>query len=325
MKLRLFLFFLLFSLLLASAEAQINGYFSLEYRKGQEQADVPQGSFQNAQFGLIFSGDVSAAIDYVSEIRLKREDQIELEQAWVRFKPLPAFNFRLGLFLVPFGRYNQSNRPYQTLLINFPLNVEKMFPSSWRDIGLLIEGEFSGLFYSAYLGNGLAEAESLSRAQQFRDNNAGKGKGGRVGLALGRGLEVAYSYYKGKYDEEDTRDLVLQGVDLIWSDQGFQIFSEYSKAHLENPDGFGSGKAGGYFVQLSLEEGPIRPVVSYQRIKYEDPFHRGGISEEKSRWAIGLVCLASQNFFLKFEYDFNREKEIELKDNSFAAQVVLSF
>jgi hypothetical protein len=325
MRTRILVLIIVFSFLLTPVKGETNGYFSIGYAKGQKQADVSTGSFLNPQLGLLFSGDVNAKIDYVSEIRFKREDSIELEQALVRFKPSNAFNLSLGLFLVPFGRYNQSNRPHQTLLINFPLNVEKMFPSSWRDMGILVEGEFSGFFYSAYLGNGLAEAEDLSGAQQFKDNNIDKGKGGRVGLTLSQGFDVAYSYYRGKYDEENTRDLVLQGVDIIWRDRDFQILFEYSKAQLENPDGFEPGKAEGYFIQLSLEGSRLQPVASYQRINYQDPFHGEGISEERSRWTVGLVLAASENLFLSFEYDFNSEKETKLKDNSFLAQIVLSF
>jgi hypothetical protein len=327
MRTRILVLIIVFSFLLTPVKGETNGYFSIGYAKGQKQADVSMGSFLNPQLGLIFSGDVTAKIDYVSEIRFKREDSIELEQALVRFKSSDAFNLSLGLFLVPFGRYNQSNRPHQTQLINFPLNVEKMFPSSWRDMGLLVEGEFSGFFYSAYLGNGLGEAENLIGAQQFRDNNTDKGKGGRVGITLSRGFDVAYSYYRGKYDddEENTRDLVLQGVDIIWQNQDFQILSEYSKAYLENPDGSDTGKTEGYFIQLSLKGSRLQPVASYQRIKYQDPFLGEGISEERSRWTVGLVLAASENLFLSFEYDFNSEKETKLKDNSFSAQVVLSF
>ena len=325
MKARLFVLIFAFSFLLTPVMGETNGYFSIGYAKGQRQGDVSKGSFLNPQLGLLFSGDVSERMDYVSEIRFKSENSIELEQALVRFKPSDSFHLSLGLFLVPFGRYNQSNRPHQTQLINSPLNVESMFPSSWRDMGLLIEGKFGGLFYSAYLGNGLAEAEDLSGAQQFRDNNKNKGKGGRVGLTLSQGFDLAYSYYRGKYDDENTRDLVLQGVDVIWRNQDFQILSEYSKAHLENPDGFNAGKAEGYFVQLSLEGSRLQPVASYQRIKYTDPFHGAGISEQRSRWTVSLVFAAADNVSLSFEYNFNSEKETKLKNNSFLAQIAISF
>jgi hypothetical protein len=336
MKVRVFGIFLVFLVFLAPVHVlgKTSGYLSFEYIKGQDESDVTDGSFRNSQFGLIFSNEVAAKIDYVAEIRFKEESRIELERAWVGFNLSDLLNFKLGLYIVPFGKYNQANRPHQTMLINAPLIVEKIFPSSWRDIGVKLEGRTGSIYYSAYLGNGLYENEDLGRSQQFKDNNLDKAKGARLGLALSQSLEVALSYYRGKYDEENERDLILQGIDLIWSSEGLQILSEYLKATLKNPENFSEGKVEGYYVQASFESGNLRPVVSYQRLKYEDPFHGqgftslglgDGISEEKNRWSLGLVYFASENVFLKFEYDFNREKDPELKDNSYSFQVSLSF
>jgi hypothetical protein len=284
--------------------------------------------------GLIFSDELAPRIDYVAEIRFKEESRIEIEQAWVGFNLSNSLKLRLGMYVVPFGKYNLINRPHQTMLINAPLIIEKMFPSSWRDIGIQLEGRTGGIYYSAYIGNGLYESENLEGSQQFKDNNLNKAKGARLGTALGQSLEVAFSYYKGKYDEANERDLILQGIDLIWSSEGLQILSEYLRGTLQNPENFSEGKIEGYYIQASFESGILRPVVSYQRLKYEDLFHGqgfsstdpgAGIREEKNRWALGLVYFASENVFLTFEYDFNREKDLELKNNSFSLQVAISF
>jgi hypothetical protein len=334
MRIRVFLVFIVLSLTFAPAQGKINGYFSLSYIKGQNQTDFHQGSFQNPIFGLIFSGDVTEKINYTAELRFE-EDSFELEQLFVGFKPSDAFNLKLGLYLVPFGRYNQFNRAYQTALVNSPLNVETTFPLSWRDIGVLIEGKLGSFFYSAYLGNGLAEGENLSQSQQFKDNNADKGKGGRVGMALSEHMAVAYSIYKGKYVERNMRDLVLQGLDLTWSEESFEVLAEYSRANLENPENFNEGRNEGYFIQVSLNAEKLQPVLCCQWMRYKDPFHGPGfvgpdlqgegISEKKGRWALGLRYLISEAGSLKLEYDFNREKGVNLKDDIFSIQVALSF
>jgi len=336
MKVRIFRVFLILSVFLAPVcvLGKISGYLSSEYVKGQDQSDLADGSFRSSQFGLIFSDEIAPKIDYIAEIRFKEESRIELEQAWVGFNLSNLLNFKLGLYIVPFGKYNQANRPHQTMLINAPLIVEKMFPPSWRDVGVQLEGRTGNIYYSAYWGNGLLESENLGGGQQFRDNNLNKAKGARLGAALSQSLEVALSYYRGKYDEGNERDLIFQGIDLIWSSEGFQILSEYLKGTLQNPENFSDGKVEGYYVQASFESGNLRPVVSYQRLKYKDPFHGQdfvspdhgeGISEEKNRWSLGLVYFASENVFFKFEYDFNREKDTEIKDNSYSFQVCLSF
>jgi phosphate-selective porin len=335
MRVRNFSLFLILVVFLTPVHVlgKTSGYLSFEYLKGQDQSDMSNGSFRNSQFGLIFSDEIAPRIDYVAEIRFWDESRIELEQACVGFTLSDSLSFTLGLYIVPFGKYNQENRPHQTKLINAPLVVEKMFPPTWRDVGVKLEGRTGGIYYSAYLGNGLYESENLGVSQQFRDNNLNKAKGARLGAALSQSLEVALSYYSGKYDEENERDLIFQGIDLIWLSEGFQIFSEYLKGSLQNPESFSEGKIEGYYIQASFESGSLRPVFSYQRLRYEDPFHGPsfgpgsgtGISEEKNRWSLGLVYFASENFFLKFEYDFNREQDPEIKDNSYSFQAALSF
>lgn len=336
MKVRIFSIFLILSVFIAPVHVlgKISGYLSFEYIKGQDQSDQVNGSFRNSQLGLIFSNELAPRIDYVAEIRFKEETRIELEQAWVGFNLSNLMNFKLGLYIVPFGKYNQTNRPHQTMLINAPLIVEKMFPPSWRDAGVLLEGKTGSFYYSAFLGNGLFESENLGGGQQFRDNNLNKAKGARLGAKVSQSLDVAYSYYRGKYDEDNERDLIFQGIDLIWLSEGLEIISEYLMGTVKNPENFSEGKVEGYYVQASFASGTLRPVVSYQQLKYEDPFHGqgfsypgpgAGISEEKNRWSLGLVYFASETVFLKFEYDLNREKDPKIKDNTYSFQVCLSF
>jgi len=335
MKHKILSIFLLFFVLFTPVQGKITGYLSFEYTKGQQKTDISHGSFQNAQFGLIFSGDIAAKVDYTSEVRFQEENRFGIYQALVGFKPSDSFALKLGLYLVPFGKYNQSNRPHQTMLVNSPLNVEKIFPSQWRDMGILAEGKISRLVYSAYLGNGVREGETLKEGQQFIDNNADKGKGIRVGFSLSQEFEVGYSLYSGKYDEGNKRDLTLHGFDLTWMAEDFYILSEYTRAYMENPEDFQKGEAEGYFVQILFDMGGLRPVVSYQWLKYEDPFHGqgyispgysgGGISEEKTRWALGLLYIASENIFFKIEFDINKEKDFEIKNNTISVQAAVSF
>jgi len=316
------------------AQVKITGYLSLEYIKGQEESDAYLGSFKNSQVGLLFSGQITLKFDYAAELRSEAIG-IEVLQAWVRYRASDSFSLSAGSFLVPFGRYNQTNRPHQTDLINPPLHVEQMYPSRWRELGLLTEGKISSLFYSAYIVNGLGENENLKESQQFEDNNKDKALGARAGLFLSQKFAVAFSYYRGKYDEDNSRDLTFLGADIRWEFEGLHILSEYSKAELENPEPYSPGEAEGYFIQVSFDIDNFRPVVSYQYLEYTDPFHGpefilpsypgGGILKEKSRWSFGLVHFLTPTLLFKLEYDYNREKNLQLKNNTISAQVGLSF
>jgi hypothetical protein len=333
MKSKILFFIFLFSALIPPVQSEIIGYVSLDFAIGQEQSEVPKGSFQNSQAGLLFFDKISPSVSYLAEFRFKPEGTVDVEQAWFSFSTSEAFALNLGLYLIPFGRYNQSSRPHQTLLISPPLNVERMYPFFWRDVGVLLEGRTRRFFYSAYLGNGLFEDVNLSGGQQFKDNNKNKGKGGRVGLVISQGFEIAYSYYRSKYDEDNSRDLTLQGVDLFWYSEGVLVHAEYSKARMEIPDD--TGNAEGFFIQVAIDMGQFRPMACYQHLDYEDGFHGpgfvspdvpgSGISEKMRRWALGFTYQASQNFLLKFEYDLNSEKGAELKNDSLSVQVAFSF
>lgn len=334
MKFKRYLFLLVLVVLVPRLYGEINGYLSFDFVKGQTDSFASKGTFQNALLGLILTGNMTPKVGYLAEARFKDETRLEMEQAYLGIRPSQTFSLKLGLYLVPFGRYNTSNRPHQTVLVKAPLLIENLYPQNWRDIGLLVEGKWRGLFYSGYLGNGITEGPNLSAGQQFKDNNKDKGKGGRIGLSLSQGLEGGFSYYIGRYDEDNERNLILKGGDLSWTAEGLYILAEYAQADINNPAGFSKGKVEGYFIQISFDMGPVRPAGSYQKLTYRDGFHGQefrqdlggeGIDEDKSRWTIGLVYFAMANVIFKLEYEWNREKNTEIKDNIFLFQLALNF
>ncbi len=334
MKFTSYLFLLALVIFVPQVHGEINGYLSFDFLKGQKDSFASQGTFQNSLLGLVFSGDMTPNVDYLAEVRFRDETRLEMEQAYLGVRPSQTFSLKLGLYLVPFGRYNTSNRPYQTALVRAPLPVENLYPISWRDIGLLVEGRWRGFFYSAYLGNGLSEGPRLSEGQQFKDNNKDKGKGGRVGLSLSQALEAAFSYYTGRYDDTNERNLILKGIDISWAAEGFYILAEYAQADINNNADFPKGKGEGYFIQTAFDMGQLRPVGSYQRLIYRDAYHGQGfrpnfggegINEDKTRWTFGVVYFATANIVFKIEYEWNREKETEIKNNLFLFQLALNF
>ncbi|OGD19865.1 MAG: hypothetical protein A2W03_08235 [Candidatus Aminicenantes bacterium RBG_16_63_16] len=320
----------------ASAQLQVNGYLSFQYQKGQPESDNPTGQFGNARGGLFFSGLIEKAFDYSLELRADSPDHVELQEAWAGYRPSDTFHIKLGLYLVPFGTYNTASRPYQTPFIRTPLLQAALYPEGWRDLGALAEGRLGFLQYSVYLGNGLREAADLFSGQQFGDNNGNKALGGRVSFNLSQGFEAGLSYHRGRFDDAGERSLTLQGAHISWATQGFRFLYEYGRADIDNPAGFAKGKVRGHIVLGSLDWGGFSPVVSYQKVDYDDPYHGAGfsitlgtagagIASAVSRWTAGLVFAPVQAVMLKVEYDFNREKLVEIKNNVLLAQVAVRF
>ncbi len=319
----------------AFSQPQLSGWLSARYEKGKSETDFPKGTFGWLRAGLYFTGRTANIFSYNLEVQFKSESRVEIEEAWVGIGSTESFRLKLGCYLVPFGKYNTSNRPYQTPFIQTPLPQAYLYPESWRDIGVLAEGRWSAFGYSLYLGNGLGEGTNLQEGQQFKDNNGNKAAGGRISLKLGEGFEVGGSYYRGKYDDDSERDLKLYSADASWGSQGFLLLYEYDRAEIDNPTGYDRGRAEGHFGLASLKVSDFTVLASYQTLKYIDPYHEWefveppsdavGIAKDMQRWAVGLTYSPEPHFALTVEYDFNREKTVELDNDVFLAQVSLLF
>jgi hypothetical protein len=318
----------------AAAQYKLNGYLSAQYENGQKESDSPEETFGRVRAGLLFSGLAADIFTYDLEFRFKSESRLEIEEAWVGIAPSQSFELKLGFYLVPFGKYNTANRPYENPFIQTPLPQASLYPESWRDVGVLVGGKWGSMGYSVYLGNGLREGRDLQDGQQFRDNNGDPAAGGRISFLLSQSFEVGVSYYRGRYDDAGQRNLELRGADISWKSEAFLLTYEYGKADLGNPEGYDRGTAQGHFVLASLTLGEFSPLVSFQTLVYDDPYHGEdplnpslvvGIAKDISRWAVGLVFSPAPNFMLKVEYDFNREAADKLDNDIFLAQVSLLF
>jgi hypothetical protein len=309
----------------AAGQIKYGGYLGLEYIDGQPESANPRGSVENLLAGFLVQGRLGQKFGFAVEARARGAEAFDVNQAWAGYLASPAFTVRAGLFLVPFGSWNTASRPHETLLVRTPLNLEDLYPSSWRDLGLVVEGRVGPLTYAAYLGNGLAEGEAGPALQQFSDNNTDKSKGGRLGLMAGSAIQAGLSYYTGKYDDQDMRDLILEGADLAWVTPEWELHAEYTKSFMENPAPFERGRSEGWAVWASMGFRSFQPVGSYQSVKITDAYHYGDTVVDRSRWTAGFRFILSQTLFIKFEYDWNLEAGPPLKNNQFQVQVALSF
>ncbi len=313
----------------------VSGYLAGDFAKSQPEGPYPRGTFHNPLLGLLLSGQPGPRLTYQAEVAFSGGDRFDIRQAWLGLQTASYLDLKLGLFVVPFGRFNESNLPHQTDTINLPLNIAYLFPGTWRDIGVTANGSISGLQYAAYIGNGLAEGEDLTRGQQFQDNNRNKAWGARLGFELEGGISADYSYHRGKYDAADSRNQIMQAAAAAWTTQDFYLRIEFDHARLETPDEFDDGEAWGYFIQTAMIWRNFRPVASYQVLDYEDAFHGpgfagpdtpgDGIAQKRTRWALGAVISFAPGAYFKFEYDFNREKDQEIENDMFLFQVAVAF
>jgi hypothetical protein len=311
----------------ARSQVKYGGYLAAEYIDGHMDSLYPHGGIQNLLAGFLAQGRIGQGFGFAVEVRALGVETFDVNQLWAGYMPSEAFSVRAGLFLVPFGGWNTASRPHETLLIRTPLNLEYLYPQSWRDLGVVIEGKAGFLTYAAYFANGLAEGEGPTTPyiQQFQDNNTNKAKGGRIGIRAGQAIKAGYSYYTGKYDDQDMRDLTLEGADFSWVTPQWEVHGEYTWSYIGNPVPYERGKSEGWSLWMCTTYRGFQPVGSYQEIKVKDPYHYGETPVDRSRWTAGLRYVVSNTLFLKFEYDWNSEKGLPLDDDQWQLQVALSF
>jgi len=317
-----------------SAEVKTNGYFSFEYLKSQSGGAWPQGTFSNLSGGLMLGGTISGPLAFLAEVQGRMNNSFSLQQAYLLIQGNNLFNFKFGLFEIPFGRFNSSARPAENLTVLTPLPFH-FFPWRWHDLGVNWDGHYQFFYYSAYFVNGLTLDSNGYLISEIKDPNKNKGAGSRLALRIGEGFETGASFYSGKYDSAGSRDIQFAGADLIWVTTDWEIRGEYIKSTYEQPQSGEKKAFDGYYVTVSMNFQKMKLYFSYQdsavpTYVFEDqnlPPLNVFLDDlvRKNRKAIGLKWDVLNNLFAKLEFDWNKEKETKIKDNNLTVQLGFVF
>lgn len=335
-KTKLAVLIILIAWLSISLSAQIkgSGYFSFEYLKSQSDGYYPRGTFANFNGGLAVSGIISGSLSFVAEGRVASRQDFNLAQAYLNFQGSQLITLKIGLFEIPFGRFNWSGRPHENPTVFRPLAFH-FFPYRWQDLGVCLQGNFAIFYYSAYIINGLSADNQGYLETKLTDVNKDKAMGGRLGLRFGQGFEVGGSIYNGKYDPDGTKDVQFRGMDLLWLTPEWEVRGEYIQTGYDHP--FLNRKINfeGYYLTVSMLFKNFRLYYSYQKSDLPEAIiddHQApplniflDTMVKKTRSALGLKWDLVSNFYAKIEYDWNKEKDIQLKDNVFLVQLGFVF
>ncbi len=178
---------------------------------------------------------------------------VEVDQSWLEYSVNEYFKPRVGIVLVPFGRYNlESFDPVQEFTTR-PIYALKVVPSVWNEIGAgftgratLGSGMGTGWFrdaaieYQLYVMNGfdntissrdgLRDARGPERAAG--DNNHDKAIAGRVLAKFRPGVEIGVSGYTGTYDNTGKR-MHAVNIDLRLFKDPFELLAEGATFELD--------------------------------------------------------------------------------------------
>lgn len=196
--------------------------------------------------------------------------ETEVEQAYLEYRFNPKFNIRGGVFVPPLGRFNTFHDANLQDISNRPLVSTFVIPSTYKDAGIGLLGEFNlgsraKLTYEGYVVNGLRSDEGGEFKRElglfeskgnnrFFDNNPQKSFVGRLGFSPFLGLEAGFSGYRGKHDNQGKYDLSIFAIDYKFSRGNFQVQGEYARAAIQRPPETPEEIAGKQFL-LSLPKG----------------------------------------------------------------------
>lgn len=105
---------------------------------------------------LLFAYKFNSRTTFVTEIEVEHVKEIFIEQAFLNVKANDMLNIKGGLLLIPMGIVNEYHEPTIRNGVERP-NVDKyIVPTTWREIGLGISGNFNNasISYQLYMVNG---------------------------------------------------------------------------------------------------------------------------------------------------------------------------
>ncbi len=284
-----------------------------------------------------------------------RQGEVEVEQSWLEYSINEYFNPRVGVILVPFGKYNAEHfEPFRDLT-DRPIVMRRVVPATWAEAGIGFTGsafpgqKLDGLFgdltldYQFFMINGLSNEFTdtgirNARGAFGRDSNNNKAMVGRLGIMPSSNTEIGVSGYYGDYDSKDHK---MSGFDVDWkfTKGPFELLGEYAIFDLEHGGVESDGTTQvpdymhGVYIQANYHfwfdflnntflgrdfDGPtFTSVLRYDKVRIDDDGDVGTGANREERLTIGLNYRPVETWVLKLDYQFNRTKNetLERGDN----------
>ncbi len=178
------------------------------------------------------------------EIEYEHANKLGIEFAYIDYLFHDLINFRAGLLLAPMGLINELHEPTTFLGVTRPSTERYIIPTTWREIGLGIFGEFHHFSYKLYLMNSFKgssfDAETGIRGGRQKGSQAlAENFGGVVRIDYGlSNFLIGVSSYLGETGQtEDFTALTSISdfhIDFKW--KGIYLRSLFSFAMISDAD-----------------------------------------------------------------------------------------
>jgi hypothetical protein len=235
---------------------------------------------------LYFGHNFNQHIRFYSELEVEHavtsaEDkgEFEVEQAFLDWVQWHALNFRAGIIIVPVGIINVYHEPPTFNGVDRPLTDQLVIPSTWREPGAGVFGEYAGIRYQAYAVNGF-NAKGFNATTGLREGHqeGSLAFGQDWGIALradyllpflykaGISADVGASFYYANADQGqpefrgsqgDSVPVTLVEADLRMKTRGFELRAEIASVWIGGIHRLNRGLADIAMADMVPFDGPV--------------------------------------------------------------------
>jgi hypothetical protein len=259
-----------------------------------------------------------------------------------------ALGLRVGLMLMPFGMTNIQHEPTNFHGVNRPSVDRQIIPSTWRENGLGLFGEYGMVSYKSYLVTGL-QAASDGTVTGFKSSSlfrSSRDKGSKsraedfasitqINVAPLEGTTFGAGYYVGEADQ----DMLFSAVPVnMWEVHaqgeynGLEANAQYVDGHIGGVDALnihqgnaigGTGSVatdffGGYVTLaydvlnlLNAGEHYLAPFVRYERYDTQQKVPGGWVGNpatSRLEWTLGLTYKPISQVVAKFDHQIKKNQ-----------------
>lgn len=270
----------------------------------------------------------------------EEEGEVSLEFAYLDFLVHDSFNVRTGLLLAPIGFVNELHEPPVFHGARRPEVETQIIPTTWRDNGVGIFGDFGLWTYRAYVMAPLDGREFNSRNLRSARQNGSRSNvedlaiAARLDLTGVPGLLAGASIYSGDsgLGSFDGGRLTLADIHVDWKWRGLELrglvtraiisdVETINAAHLDsdgNADPLGSDETVGerlfgWYGQIAYDvlsplgnsDQQLFPFVRYERIDTQHRVPPGfdrNASTDRTVFTGGLTYRPIPNIAIKVDY-----------------------
>lgn len=280
-------------------KVNVSGYIQALYSATQPDTS----SFSVARLRVDIWADPNETWGYLLEI--DPTTTTTLIYGWVDIKSIPWFKLRFGKFYYPFGlEYTTPPDKFDT--INPSTALWNYFGYS-RDIGAQVLGGVNGFKYYLSVINGQDNSSS--------DKNNYKDFSGRMTYDFG-GLVIGASLYSGLTGSDEAVDKGRVGGEIKYVNGPFTLKGEFVSGlgeHIRSQGWY----AMPIYKALPNVEGVLRYEVFDMNLDEEE--------DAEYLWTYGVNYYYNDSLKLQINYISNIEEGEKVNDDTFAAQLQLSY